>query len=100
MVLFSGCNYFYYNYYIISIKKVKSDNLRPLFQQKEANVCHQPLSYRSFFLLSKMNTLPMTYYLQPSLPIHHYHLHSNHLVLLCSQPKLLNHMHSTSIDQL
>ena len=82
---------------------------RPCFQRvatdtrhskKEVNVRHQPLSYRSFFLLSKMNTVPMTCYFQPSLPIHHYHLHSNHLVLLCSQPKLLNHMHSTNIDQL
>ncbi|EHZ60740.1 hypothetical protein SPAR89_0055 [Streptococcus pneumoniae GA47210] len=26
MVLFSRCNYNYYNYYIISIKKVKPDN--------------------------------------------------------------------------
>ena len=100
MVLFSRCNCFYYNYCIISIKKVKSDNLKPMLYQKEVNVRHQPLSYRSFFLLSKMNTVPMTCYFQPSLPIHHYHLHSNHLVLLCSQPKLLNHMHSTSIDQL
>ena len=83
MVLFSGCNCFCYNYYIISIRKVKPDNLRPLFQEKEVNVHHQPLSYRSFFFLGKMNTVPITGYFQPSLPIHHYHLHGNHRVLLC-----------------
>ncbi|KEQ49098.1 hypothetical protein SK608_0092 [Streptococcus mitis subsp. carlssonii] len=30
-----------------------------LYKSKEVNVRHQPLSYRSFFLLSKMNTLPI-----------------------------------------
>ena len=84
MVLFPSCNYFYYNYYIISIKKSQARQLEASILTKRGQCLpHQPLSYRSFFLLSKMNTLPMTYYLQPSLPIHHYHLHDNHLVSLC-----------------
>lgn len=65
---------------------------RPCFQRvatetldnQKRGQCSPSTSFLSFILVaSETDNLPLSRHVHPSLPIHHWHLHGNHLVLLC-----------------